>query len=116
MNSDPDNFGGVVVTQDGSLVVFFVGSGAGRANIQVAPGLRVEWRQVQRSYTDLMRILREISDRNLSGVWTLSIDVATNRVEVRVDPAELVLGTSIALAAQYGDAVLVVGGSPGVIH
>ena len=111
VNEDPDNFGGVLVTQDGSIVVFFVGSNAGRAEVEskVGPLLRVEWRHVERSYTDLMRILREISDRNIEGVFALSIDVATNQVSVRVTPPELVIRVSLALAPEYGDAVVVVG-------
>lgn len=118
VNENPDHFGGVLVNQDGSLLILYVGSNAGRQLVEdmIASGLSVQWRQVERSYNDLMQILREISDRNYDGVWALSIDASNNQVEVRVSPDELVPTVASALAPEYGDAVLVVGGPPAVVH
>ncbi|MEP7360600.1 MAG: hypothetical protein ABI744_03380 [Chloroflexota bacterium] len=118
VNTDPVRFGGVLQTPGGGLVIFYVGPNAGRGAVErmIPPGLRVQWRHVARSNSDLMRMLREIVHRNLDGVQAVSIDVVKNQVHVHVTPPDLVLSVSIALAPDYGDAIFVTGGPPAVVH
>lgn len=118
VNEDPDHFGGVLVQDDGSLVVLYVGANDGRTAVEehVSDGLSVLWRKVDHSYSELMRVLRETSDRNLDGVWALSIDAANNQVKVRVSPADR--ATEIAgTLTDVGTPITVVGtDNPPVIH
>jgi hypothetical protein len=119
VNTDPVNFGGVYLDADGTLVILYVGTNAGRACVEAVldPGLAVRWQQVERSQADLMRILRKIGNRNIEGVVAISIDTMNNQVDVLVaenDPgAEAATAT---LNAMFGSEVEVRTGPPPIVH
>jgi hypothetical protein len=114
VNSDPVNFAGAYIDQDGMLVILYVGTNAGRATIDslLTPGAAVRWRQVARSWADLMTIVDQIraraqaGDSSLVDVFAISIDTINNQVEVTVGPGGSVVAVSRGLE-NYGDAVRV---------
>lgn len=117
VNGDPVNFGGVYIDEAGGLVIQYVGANAGRAAVEevLGPDVSVRWEKVDRSQAELMRILRQIRDRNLDGVSAISIDTLNNQVEVRVDPGQADALSPI-LESEYGDAVAVESAPPFVVQ
>lgn len=117
VNGDPVNFGGVYLDEAGDLVIQYVGANAGRATVEevLRPGMSVRWDKVDRSHADLMRLLRQVRERNLDGVSAISIDTLKNQVKVRVDPGQADAISPI-LEREYGDAVAVESAPPFVVQ
>ncbi len=117
VHADPVNFGGVYVDEDGALVIQYVGANAGRATVEelLASGVAVRWEKVERSQVDLMRILREVRDRHVEGVFMVSIDTIENQVKVGFDPDASVGDLAQTLANEYGDAVAAEPDTPMVV-
>jgi hypothetical protein len=117
VKGDTTNFGGVYLDEDNVLVIQYVGSNVGRPAVddQLRPGVDVRWEKVERSRDDLMRILREVRELDLDGVWAVSIDTVSNQVQVFVSPDRF-QEVSRTLSATQGNSVLVLAAAPGVIH
>jgi hypothetical protein len=111
VNSDPENFGGIIAEDDGTLVVQYVGTNAGRAAVErvLTPAVTVRWVKVDRSAARLMTIVHEIFDRDLEGVLGIGLDTPRNQVEVRLwAGSPSIDDVSEQLTADYGEAVRVV--------
>lgn len=110
ITSNPSDFGGVYIERDGTLVIQYLQQGAGRASIEamLVPGVSFRWEEVERSQSDLLRIAHEIRDRNLPGVFAISVDTIHNQVTVSVGAADSMASVAEALSAQYPSGVSVV--------
>jgi len=109
VNTDTENFGGVYIDDDGALVVQYVGSNDGRANVEryVTAGLAVRWVKVERSRAELNRIKTEIRDRHLEEVNMIALDTKNNQIRVFVGTGEAFESIARVLAEEFGDAVAV---------
>jgi len=108
VNTDPVNFGGVYLEDDGTLVILYVGANAGGAIVErLASGMAVRWEKVERSSGELRQAATEIRERSLNGVTWIAIDTIRNRVHVGVGPGGSVADVSRLLAEDYGDGVYV---------
>jgi len=121
VNVDTDNFGGIYLERDGTLVIQYVGANANRAAIDplLIPGIEVRWERVEHSRSELNRILgaiRHLWDAGaLKGVVAIGIDTINNQVEVSVGPGGSVDDVA-RLLAKYGNAVRVEAGEAIVIQ
>jgi hypothetical protein len=109
INTDSEQFGGVYIDEAGVLVIQYVGENRGRAAVErvLVPEVAVRWVQVERSQDELARIANEIRQRKLDGVFAISIETLTNRVEIWLDEYAPRSTLAAAFAAEYADAIFI---------